>query len=131
MITLNQEESLVDRLKGLTELELQSLFEELREHIYMSSFQDMVHKALGTDDVFEANEELEEEIDRLKDEVSDLKEDVENAEMKALLNDLTNEDNLANHLSMMSPMDYSSLMGKVNRDGWQMTGFKMKPIRTQ
>lgn len=125
MITLEQEKNLIEQLKELTEIELQSLFEELREHIYMSSFQDMVHKALGTDDVFEANEELNEEIDELKGELSDLKEELEDAETRLLLNDLTNEDNLAKHLSMMSPMDYSALMKKVNRDGWQMTGFKM------
>lgn len=70
MTTLKQEEKLIDQLKSLTELELQSLLEELREHIYMNSFQDMVHRALGTDDVLEANEELNEEIDRLNDKIS-------------------------------------------------------------
>lgn len=131
MITLQEKEKLIDRLKQLTELELLSLFEEFREHVYMNSLQNMIHKALGTDDVFGDNEELNEEVDRLEDQVSDLKEELEDAEMKALSEDLTIEDNLAQHLSAMSPMDYESLTGKVNRDGWQMTGFKMKPFRKQ
>lgn len=131
MITLKQEEKLIDRLKELTELEMLSILEELSDHIYKNGLHEMASKALDVFDYREENQELDEEIERLRDEVSDLKEQLEDAEMKLTVNDLTDEDNLASHLSMMSPMDYSSLMSKVNRDGWQMTGFKTKPFRKQ
>lgn len=82
MITLKQESTLIKKLKSLTEMELQIVFEELSEHIHKNYWGDMVQSALGVrsieDDLrYEIKDleydkgELERDKDELEDKISD------------------------------------------------------------
>jgi len=67
MMTLKQESVLVKKLKSLTELELQAVFEELYDHIVKNRMYPMVES------VFQLNN-LTEEINNLEDELEEVKE---------------------------------------------------------
>lgn len=68
MVTLKQESILLKKLKGLTELELHSLFEEFAEHVHKNNLEEAVRQALDLND-------LRSEIASLEDDIEDEQEE--------------------------------------------------------
>lgn len=79
MITLKQESTLIESLKSLTELELQSVFEELAGHIYKYNLSEAVQQALDVHDFRSEILELEDDIENLKEDKYDYKSKCERA----------------------------------------------------
>jgi hypothetical protein len=77
MMTLKQEEKLIDRLKGLTELELTALFDELRDHFRREKLSHVFEGVSDSSDLQHQVWDLEDKIDRLESklrEINDLSE---------------------------------------------------------
>lgn len=71
MLTLDRQEILIDRLKSLTELELQTVFEELAEHLRKQKLSHVAHTAFGGNP---------KELEDLRDEIAELEEKIGNAQ---------------------------------------------------
>ena len=85
MITLKQEEKLLDRIKSLTELELTTLIQELRDHIIKN---DLGHIFNAISDV----EDLRDEIDDLNDKIEKLES--ENSKLESKLDEINSISNI-------------------------------------
>lgn len=72
MITTKQESVLIKKIKSLTELELQSLFEELADHIRKNNLSEVIQRALDIDNLREEYDVLERNFNELEEERDDL-----------------------------------------------------------
>lgn len=83
MITLKQEEKLLDRIKALTELELTTLIQELKDHFRKNHlnhvFDDITDNSYLQDQVYE----LEEKVDSLEEKLEEATSDAQHWEDKA------------------------------------------------
>jgi hypothetical protein len=79
MITLKQESVLVKKLKSLTELELQAVFEELYDHIVSNRMYPMVETVFQLPDLTNEISDLENELEEVREERSDFKSMCERA----------------------------------------------------
>jgi hypothetical protein len=83
MITVKQQEKLINKFETLSELELQSVLGELAdfirknkyEHLIVNLFDDEIEDAAG-DRLADETEGLEKEIDNLEDSIRDIKDKV-------------------------------------------------------
>lgn len=82
MITLQFEEALINQIASMTELEKESLFEKLHEHLVKNRHDHVVTSVTAR--------ELEEEIEEIKTGYSDMEREKEEAEEKyeSVKNDL-------------------------------------------
>lgn len=69
MITLKKQEKIIEKLKSLTEMDLKTVLEELRDHINFNEWGDMVNEVFGTDDAIKEADNLREEIEELENEM--------------------------------------------------------------
>ena len=75
MITLQKEEKLIDKLCSLTELEIQPILKELREHLYKNKMGHLM------EDNLQRVEELEDEVEDLKEEIQGLESTLDEIKM--------------------------------------------------
>lgn len=68
MITQKQEIKLLERVRSLSELEMQSFIEELIDHLEKHK---MLHLIIGNTDYEEEIEKLEDKIEELESEIED------------------------------------------------------------
>lgn len=68
MITVKQQEKLIDKIKGLTELEFTTLFEELGDHIQSEGWHHVIKKYYDAEDYDNQIEDLNDTIEELEDE---------------------------------------------------------------
>lgn len=73
MITVKQHEKLIDRITGLSELELDQLLKDIGQHLYKNNLEHLIDNAFQMDDQTEEIERLEEEVDNLENKLDDLK----------------------------------------------------------
>lgn len=71
MITLKKQEKIIERLKSLTEMDLKTVLEELRDHINFNNWGDMVNEVFGTDDAIQEANNLREEIEALENDIEE------------------------------------------------------------
>lgn len=69
MITLKKQEKIIERLKSLTEMDLKTVLEELRDHINFNEWGDMVNEVFGTDEAIKEANDLRDEIEELENEM--------------------------------------------------------------
>lgn len=77
MKTMETGLQLIDRIKALTEIELDDLLGEINDHLYQNKMQHLAERAFQIDDQIDTIEELEDEIKELKRERDDLKSTVD------------------------------------------------------
>src|SRR5688500_11704885 len=68
MITTRQHEKLIDRIKGLSELELDDLLKDIGQHLRKNKMEHLIDNAFDMDDHTEQIEELEEDVRELETE---------------------------------------------------------------
>jgi hypothetical protein len=76
MLTLKTEEKLINRLKSLSEIELESVLDELYEHLVKNKMLHVANSAFGQDEIDELSHKLDEktdEFDLVESELDDLK----------------------------------------------------------
>lgn len=76
MITLRQEEKLIDRLKSLSEIELQGVIDELVNHICKNNMEHILTSAFYSDEIRvleNENEKLQDKCYRLEDKLQEIK----------------------------------------------------------
>lgn len=80
MITTKQQEKLIQRFETLSELELDSVLEELVAHIQKEKLGHLLDKHTGIDDLRNEIEGQENTISDLEKEVDDLRDDLHEIE---------------------------------------------------
>lgn len=76
MITAKHEERLISRISGMSELELESLFEELAERLGKDRKLHVISAAVGSEEIKDLKyevSELEDKVDELESELDDLR----------------------------------------------------------
>jgi len=76
MITVKQQEKLIDRIKSLSELELSAFMEDFAEHIQKNNLIHVVENRFKIPDYEEDIDELNEEMKELERERDELKDTV-------------------------------------------------------
>lgn len=74
MITLKQEEKLIDRLKGLTEIEWTSLMQELRDHLIKNDLGHIFNPVSDIEDLRGEIDDLNEKVEKLESKNSRLED---------------------------------------------------------
>lgn len=111
MLDIEKQTSIIDSLKSLSELELAPILEELKAHLYNNSMGHLIEDA-----------DLVGRIEELEDELAEANANISELELREPEPLEYTEDVLANHLSSLSPIDYESLITKVNRSKWVAMG---------
>lgn len=106
------DESIVDRVEKLSEMEFSELLRNMARIIERNKWESIIDDCFDIDTYEIENEELQREV-RYLEERNKTGEDM-------------SEDKLAEKLSSLNPMEYSQLMGKVKRNQWEITGFKLR-----
>lgn len=73
-ITVRQHEKLIDRIKGLSELDLDQLLRDIAQHLYKNKQEHLINSAFQMDDQTEQIEDLEKEVYDLEQERDDLQD---------------------------------------------------------
>lgn len=86
MITIKQESALIKKLKSLTEIELVTVFEELRDHLHKNGLIDAVQNALDLEDRESEIESLERDVEIAQEEA--LEWEIKCMQAQNILNDI-------------------------------------------
>lgn len=74
MLTIRQHEKLIDRVAGLSELELDGLLKDIAYHLRKNNLRHLIDNAFQPDDYEENIADLESDLNEMEDERNDLKE---------------------------------------------------------
>lgn len=79
MITATQEKKLIERIKGLSEIEFASVIREIADHVETNKLDQIIKKEFNLDYSEEVND-IQNECDELQDEANDLRYKLEHYE---------------------------------------------------
>lgn len=80
MITIKQQEKLIERFETLSELELDSVLEELVAHLEKNHLWHLLEKHTGADDLENEVEDLEQKVTELEEDIHEYKDSMREIE---------------------------------------------------
>jgi cell division protein FtsB len=82
MITVKQHEKLIDKISGLSEIELDQLLKDVGEHLRKNNLEHLIDNAFQMDDQTDEIEGLEQRVSELESEIDTLESDSRDLQTK-------------------------------------------------
>jgi peptidoglycan hydrolase CwlO-like protein len=83
MLTVKQHERLIDKIKTLSEIELDGLLKDIVEHLQNNKLNHLLFSAYGLEDLSDEVDELQERVSELEEERDELKDTID--QIKAII----------------------------------------------